>query len=81
MIGYPEIVHSCERYDDALPFQPITLDCAVPSSVAEKDSCKLSVVVTYKTRYAYKSGKMVTLAFGLGNDIAVNAIIDLPTLK
>ena len=51
MTTYPEIVASYEHYDDDTPFQPITLDCAVPSSTAEKDASKLPAVVTYKTRY------------------------------
>ena len=66
MTTYPEIVASYERYDDDKPFQPITLDCIVPSSAAEKDSSKLSAVVTYKTRYTDVEGDMVLLSFGLG---------------
>ena len=48
MTEYPEILHSYKRYDDDSPFQPITLDYAVPSSAAKKGSCNLSVVVIYK---------------------------------
>ena len=33
---YSKIVESYERYDDIDLFQPTTLDCDVPSSVAEK---------------------------------------------
>ena len=78
---YPEIVASYERYDDNTPFQPITLECAVPSSAAEKDTSKLSVVVTYKRRYTDVKGDMVLLSFGLGEAISVNAILGLPTLR
>ena len=49
MTIYPEIVASCERYDDDKPFQTITLDCAYPSSAADKDASKLFAVVAYKT--------------------------------
>ena len=47
----PEIVESYEKFDDAVPFQPIMLNCAIPAYEAEKHTGKLSAVVTYKTRY------------------------------
>ena len=78
---YPEIVANYECYDDEKPFQPITSDCAVPTSAAEKDASKLSAVVTYKTRYTDVKEDMVLLSFGLGEAIWVNAIIGLPTLR
>ena len=81
MTTYPEIVLKYERYDDVVAFQPITLDCAIPTSNAEKDKGKLSSVVTYKTRYHKEDGTMMTLSFGLGEDILVNAIIGLPTFR
>ena len=43
---YRNIVDSYEQYDDEHLFQPITLDCAIPASKAEKDTRKLSIVVT-----------------------------------
>ena len=78
---YPHIVEKYEQYDDAQPFQPITLDCALPASEAEKTTGKLTAVVTYKTRYVDKEGRSLTLSFGLGESIQVNAIIGLPTFK
>ena len=81
MTTYPEIIASYERYDDDEPFQPITLYCEVPSSAAEKDTSKLSAVVTYKTRYTDVNGDMVLLSFCLGEAISMNAIIRLPTLR
>ena len=81
MTTYPEIAASYKRYDDDKPFQPITLDCAVPSLAAEKDTSKLPVVVTYKTRYTDVKGDMVLLSFGLGEAISVNAILGLPILR
>ena len=78
---YPHIVEKYEQYDDAQPFWPITLDCALPASEAEKTTSKLTAVVTYKTRYVDKQGKNLTLSFGLGESIQVNAIIGLPTIK
>ena len=78
---HPHLVESYEQFDDANPFRPITLDCAVPQSEAEKTTGKLTAVVTYKTRYMDEQGKRLTLSFGLGAAIRVNAIIGLPTLR
>ena len=49
MTIYPEIVASCERYDDDKLFQTITLDYVYPLSAADKDASKLFAVVSYKT--------------------------------
>ena len=54
---YPEIVKRYKQYDDSKHFQPITLDCAIPASEAEHENGKLSVVLTYKTRYSKKMVK------------------------
>ena len=78
---YPDIVLSYEQYNDANSFQPITLDCAIPASEVEKESGKLSAVITYKTRYCDKDGKIIPTPFGLGELITVNATINLPTFK
>ena len=37
--------------------------------------------MTYRTRYVDKVGKNLTLSFGLGASIRVNAIIGLPTFR
>ena len=42
---------------------------------------QLIAVVTYKTRYTDNYGKPITLSFGLGKVIKVNAILVLPTFK
>jgi hypothetical protein len=55
------------------------LDTAVPISAADRELSNLSAVVTYKTRYHDKNDKPLTLSFGLGDSITVNAIIGLPT--
>ena len=81
MTNYLETVESYDCHDDTDEFQPITLDCFVPSSAAEKDAIKLSDVVTYKTRYHDKNGKMITLSFGLGEAISINTIIGLSTFR
>ena len=81
MTEYPEIGDIYECFDDNKPFRPITLDCAIPSSDTEKEAWKLMAVVIYKTRYEYSDGKMVKLSFGLGDEIAVNAIIGLHIFK
>ena len=78
---HPHLVENYEQFDDADAFRPITLDCAVPQSEAEKTTGKLTAVITYKTRYRDNEGKKLTLSFGLGASIRVNAIIGLPTLR
>ena len=59
MATYRNIVEIYGRYDDNNGFQPIILDYAVPSSVAEKDASKLCAVITYKARYFNSDGKMI----------------------
>ena len=62
-------------------YQPITLDCAIPTSEAKKDNGKLSAVVIYKTCYINRNGSRMLLSFGLWKVIRVNAIIGLPTFR
>ena len=81
MTTYPAIVDSYEQFDDATPFQPIGLDCAVPSADTNAIGNQLTAVVMYKTRYRDENGAPVTLSFGLGKAIKINAIIGLPTIK
>ena len=64
--AYPDIVLSYEQYDDDNPFHPITLDCDIPASEAEKESGKFSAVVTYKSSYCDMDGKIIPVSFGLG---------------
>ena len=78
---YPAIVASYKQFDDAIPFQPIGLDCAVPSANSSAISNQLTAVVMYKTRYVDKAGTPMELSFGLGKAIKVNGIIGLPTFK
>ena len=78
---YPVIVASYEQFDDTVPFQPIGLDCAVPSADYSAISNQLTAVVTYKTRYVDTAGAPVELSLGLGKAITVNAIIGIPTFK
>lgn len=77
---YPDIVRSYKQCDDANPFQPITVQCAIPASETKYDSNKLSAVITYKTRYCDKDGKLIMVLFGLGETITVNAIIGFSIL-
>lgn len=79
--NFPEIVHSYEEYNGSNPFSPIVLE-GVTSNGDNSDfeTGKLTAVVTYYTRYK-NDGKAVTISFGLGDSIAVNGIIGLPTLR
>ena len=78
---YPSIVLSYEQFDDSNAFCSLGLDCVVPSADADKVEKKLTAVVTYKTRYTDNYGKPITLSFGLGKAIKMNAIIGLPIFK
>ena len=79
MTTYSDIVLSYKQFDDE--FEPIQLDCDVPSLLADKEASKLTDIVTYMTRYTDSNGKMITVSFGLGDSISVNAIIGLPTFR
>ena len=81
MTEHPEIVCSYEQFDDENPFEPLSLACAVSMENITATYGKLTSVVTYHTQYKDKNGIPVKLAFGLGAEVAVNAIIGLPTLK
>lgn len=79
--NFPEIVHSYEEYNGSNPFSPIVLE-GVTSTGDNSDfeTGKLTAIVTYYTRYTV-NGKALTISFGLGDSIAVNGIIGLPTLR
>ena len=77
--NHPHIVASYEEFNDANPFTPLKLDCAVPTLDGDDDlSGKLTAVVEYRTRYTLPNGSPATVKFGLGKDIRVNAILGLP---
>ena len=81
MTKYLHLVKSFEQFDNPNPFWSITLDFVVSVSEAEKTTGKLTAAVTYETRYVDNKGKKLTLSFGLGASIRVNAIIGLPTFR
>ena len=79
---YPECVAEYIQYDDADPFEPIKLSCAIEDlSAVEALHGKLTAIVRYHTRYVNADGTPTTISFGLGQGIAVNSIIGLPTLR
>ena len=80
MTTNPAIVSSFEQYNDPNPFQPLSLDTAVPTAAGDELTGKLTAVAKYFTRYGEDSEKPVTIEFGLGPSIQVNAIIALPTI-
>jgi len=80
--NYPEIVSEYIQYDDAHPFDPIQLQCAVKDlEKAKQDHGMLTAIVRYKSRYLTGDGNPLIISFGLGSSVAVNAIIGLPTIK
>ena len=78
---FPQIVKSYQQFDDLHGFEPLILDCAVPIETSDPLSGKLTAVVEYYTWYVTADNKPVTIAFGLGKTVLVNAIIGLPTIK
>ena len=77
--NHPDIVDSYEECNDANPFHPLMLDCAVPTADSKESlDGKLTAVVTYFASYKLKDGSPALLKFGLGKDIKVNAIVGLP---
>jgi len=81
MTEHPEIVRSYEQFEHENLFEPLSLACAVSMENIIATYDKLISIVTYHTQYKDTSGIPLKLAFGLGAEVAVNAIIGLPTLK
>ena len=81
MTTYPGIVCSYEKFDDENPFEPLSLACAVSIEDLTATYGQLTSVVTYHTQYRDEKGASIKLSFGLGAEVAVNAIIGLPTLR
>ena len=80
MTSHPHIVKSYDQFNNCLPFEPITLGCAVPTDSSTPLNDKLTAVVTYFTPYCDTSDRPLFLSFGLGESVTVNAIIGLPTI-
>ena len=79
---YPYIVKNYIQFDDKDKFEPLGLNCAVNDvKDVENNVGKLTAIVTYYTRYTSVNKLPILLSFGLGNEVAVNAIIGKPTLK
>lgn len=79
MTTYPEIACSYEQFDDENQFKPIRLACTVSIEEVSAMYGQLSGVVTYHTQYTDMNGVAIKLVFGLGAEVAVNAIIGLQT--
>ena len=78
---HPHLVAEYIQYDDANPFQPLQLACAVKDlKNTESMHGKLTAIVRYWMRYKVEN-KFTMLYFGLGADVAANSIIFLPTLR
>lgn len=79
---FPHIVQEWIEFDDKEKFEPLSLNCAVEDiKTVENNAGKLTAMVTYFTRYTDSCSRPVTISFGLGRDVAVNAIVGKPTLK
>lgn len=77
---YPQIIKDWVEFDDREKFEPLALNCALKDlKNTESNVGKLTALVTYLTRYTSIDNDPITLSFGLGNEIAVNAIVGKPT--
>ena len=63
------------------PFHLIGSDCAVPNAASNITCNQLTAVVINKTYYVHPNIKNMTISFGRGKSVSVNAIIGLPTNK
>jgi len=75
MTKHPYIVSSYEQYDDQNPFDLLSLSCMVMMDAISVMYDKLTSVVMYHTQYTDTNGKPITPSFGLGDLVAVNAIV------
>ena len=81
MTKHPHLVAKYIQFDDSRPFEPFKLHCAVKDLVAtESLHGKLISIVRYWIRYP-KNGKREILSFGLGDSVAVNSLVGIPTIK
>ena len=79
---YSYIVKNYIQFDDKDKFEPLGLNCDVNDvKDVENNVGKLTAIVTYYTRYMSVNKLPIFLSFGLGNEVAVNAIIGKATLK
>ena len=75
MTSHSHLVAEYIQFDDAHPFEPLRLHCAV-ADLAKTESMhgKLTAIVRYWLRYK-NDGKHVILSFGLGESVMVNSIV------
>ena len=79
---FPEIFAEYIKYDDTNPFQPLQLQVAIHDFDATYAyTGKLTALVRYSTPYRYLDGSPALLYFVLSKEVAVRAIIGIPTLK
>ena len=82
IITYPYIVKNYIQFDDKDKFEPLGLNCAVKDIKDVGNNVgKLTTIVTYYTRHTSVNNLPILFSFGLGNEVAVNAIIGKPMLK
>ena len=79
---YTYIVKNYIQFDDKDKFEPLGLNCAVKDIKDVGNNVgKLTTIVTYYTRHTSVNNLPILFSFGLGNEVAVNAIIGKPMLK
>ena len=82
MTTYPYIIKNYMEFDDMDKVEPLVLNCSVDDvKDVENNVGKLTTIVIYYTRSTSIHKLPIILSFGLGNKVAVNAIIGKPTLK
>ena len=80
--NHPETVVFYEEYTDSNLVVPLKLDCAIPTN-EDTNNCngQVTAVVTYRNCYILPNGDHITVTFGPGKDMQVNAILGITQLK
>ena len=81
MMQKTDLVTEYIQFNDAHPFESLQLHWAVEDLATTKSMHgKLTEIVSYWLR-CKQYGKCVLLSFGLGNSVAVNSLIGIPSIK
>ena len=75
----PSLVIEFIQYNNAEPFDPILLQCAVTDLVkSENKYWKLTAILCYWNPYTLNDGNLVLLSFGIEAGVTLRSIIGLP---
>lgn len=77
--AFPSVVKNLIWAKDE--FSPLSLSGVVKEEKSTSTSTELSAIIEYYTTYTTKDGAPVTLQIALGNNVGVNTILGLSTIK